>query len=95
VTLVKAETLDLEGIRLALTDPAESVRRCRRGYSDPNSTEHGHINRITVSRGSATEDYRFSPWMNCLIGGRGVGKSTVIELLRLALGWSTVAEGFQ
>lgn len=88
VTLVKAETLDLEGIRLALTDPAESVRRCRLGYSDPNSTEHGHINRITVSRGSATEDYRFSPWMNCLIGGRGVGKSTVIELLRLALGRS-------
>jgi len=37
VTLVKAETLDLEGIRLALTDAAESVRRCRRGYSDPNS----------------------------------------------------------
>jgi DNA repair ATPase RecN len=26
--------------------------------------------------------------MNCLIGGRGVGKSTVIELLRLALGRS-------
>jgi hypothetical protein len=88
VTLVKAETLDLEGVRLALTDPAESVRRCRRGYSDPNSTEHGHINRIGVSRGNSTEEYRFSPWMNCLIGGRGVGKSTVIELLRLVLGRS-------
>ncbi len=88
VTLVKAETLDLEGVRLALTDPAESVRRCRRGYSDPNSVEHGYISRITVSRSSTTEVYRFSPWMNCLIGGRGVGKSTVIELLRLALGRS-------
>ncbi|EHB55120.1 PHP domain protein [Mycolicibacterium rhodesiae JS60] len=88
VTLVKAEILNLEGFRLALTDPADSVRRCRRGYRDPNNTEHGHISRIAVSRGSATEHYKFSPWMNCLIGGRGVGKSTVIELLRLALGRS-------
>jgi hypothetical protein len=88
VTLIKAETLDLEGVRLALTDPIDSVRRARRGYSDPNRAEHGHINRVTVSHGNAVEEYRFSPWMNCLIGGRGVGKSTVIELIRLALGRS-------
>nr|WP_312033608.1 MULTISPECIES: AAA family ATPase [unclassified Rhodococcus (in: high G+C Gram-positive bacteria)] len=88
LTLVKAEELDLEGVRLALTDPAESVRRARRNYSDPNRTEHGHINRITVSRGGVTENYCFGPWMNCLIGGRGVGKSTLIEMLRLALGRS-------
>ena len=31
--------------------------------------------------------------MNCLIGGRGVGKSTVIELLRVALGRSHELEG--
>jgi hypothetical protein len=88
LTLVKAETLDLEGLRLALTDPAESVRRCRRGYDDPNDAAHGHLNRISVIHGGTSEEYRFGPWMNCLIGGRGVGKSTVIELLRLALGRS-------
>ncbi|WP_234802642.1 TrlF family AAA-like ATPase [Mycobacteroides salmoniphilum] len=88
LTLIKAETLELEGIRLALTDPIESVRRCWRGYSDPNNAKHGHINSVRVSRGEATEAYRFSPWMNCLIGGRGVGKSTIIEILRLALGRS-------
>lgn len=88
LTLVKAETLDLEGLRLALTDPDESVRRCRRGDGDPNNTGHGRINRITVVHGGVTEDYRFGPWMNCLIGGRGVGKSTLLELLRLALGRS-------
>lgn len=88
MTLVKAETLDLEGFRLALTDPAESVRRTRRDYSDPNRIEHGYINRITVSHSNITESYCFGPWMNCLIGGRGVGKSTLIEMLRLALGRS-------
>lgn len=93
VTLIKAERLDLDGLRLALTDPSESVRRCRRGYDDPNATSHGHINRVQVMRGDVAEAYSFGPWMNCLIGGRGVGKSTLIELLRLALGRSHELEG--
>lgn len=93
VTLIKAETLDLEGVRLALTDPDESVRRCLRGYDDPNETSHGHIDRVEVVRGDTTHVYRFGPWMNCLIGGRGVGKSTVLELIRLALGRSDELKG--
>lgn len=86
LTLVKAESLDLQGLRLALTDPLESIRRCLKDYDDPNDVDHGHISSLEVSHGGATETYRFGQWMNCLIGGRGVGKSTVIELLRLALG---------
>lgn len=86
LTLVKAENLDLQGLGLALTDPLESIRRCVKGYDDPNDVDHGHIGSLEVSHEGTTETYRFGPWMNCLIGGRGVGKSTVIELLRLALG---------
>lgn len=93
LTLFKAESLDLKGIRLALTDPDESVRRCRIGYVDPNDTDHGHIDQVQVVRGDTTEVYRLGPWMNCLIGGRGVGKSTLVELLRLALGRSHELEG--
>ena len=58
VTLVKAETLNLEGILLALTDPADSLRRCRRGHSDSNNTEHGHISRIAVARRRTTNSAR-------------------------------------
>ena len=93
LTLIKAEGLDLEGVRLALTDPKDSVRRRRIGYEDPNVTSHGHINRVEVRQNDAAEVYSFGPWMNCLIGGRGVGKSTLIELLRLALGRSHELEG--
>lgn len=93
LTLIKAETLDLDGMRLALTDPSESVRRCRAGYDDLNATSHGNVNRVEVVRGDISEEYRFGPWMNCLIGGRGVGKSTLIESIRLALGRSHELEG--
>jgi hypothetical protein len=93
LTLVKAESLDLEGLRLALTDSDESVRRVRAGYDDPNETQHGHVGQVEVVHRGVTKTYRFGPWMNCLIGGRGVGKSTVLELLRLALGRSDELEG--
>jgi len=93
LTLVKAESLDLEGLRLALTDSDESVRRVRSGYGDPNDTHHGHVDQVELVHRGVTEIYRFGPWMNCLIGGRGVGKSTVLELLRLALQRSDELEG--
>jgi hypothetical protein len=93
LTLIKAETLDLEGVRLAFTDPGESVRRCRAGHDDLNAVSHGHIDRVQVTEGDIANEYHFGPWMNCLIGGRGVGKSTLIELLRLALGRSQELEG--
>ncbi|MTI81073.1 MAG: hypothetical protein FH758_09330 [Firmicutes bacterium] len=31
------------------------------------------------------QEYEFSPHLNCLVGGRGSGKTTVVELLRFAL----------
>jgi hypothetical protein len=88
-TWFKAERLDLEGLKLALTDSQESVRRARAGDADPNVVGHGFINQITITRKGTTETFAFNPWMNCLIGGRGVGKSTVLELVRLAMGRSS------
>ncbi|WP_404388820.1 TrlF family AAA-like ATPase [Humibacillus xanthopallidus] len=87
-TWIKAEYLDLEGLKLALTDPKESVRRARQGSIDPNRIFHGHIDRVSVSHRGTMETYSFNPWMNCLIGGRGVGKSTIVELIRLVMGRS-------
>lgn len=88
-TWVKAEHLDLDGLKLALTDSPESIRRARAESADPNDTVHAYINQIGITHKDATETFRFNPWMNCLIGGRGVGKSTVLELVRLAMGRSS------
>ncbi|QYM76466.1 TrlF family AAA-like ATPase [Leucobacter luti] len=86
LTMVKAEALTLEGIRLALAEPSESIRRARRGDPDLNEVKHDHIKAITVRHKDVVREYALGPWMNCLIGGRGVGKSTLVELLRLAHG---------
>ena len=84
--MVKAETLTMEGFRLALAEPSESIRRFRRGDHDLNDVKHDHIKAIMVRHKGGHREFTFGPWMNCLIGGRGVGKSTLVELLRLAHG---------
>lgn len=87
-TWVKAERLDLHGLNLALTDAKEAVVRGRIGSCDQNEASHGRIDHVIVRHRGDVETYSFNPWMNCLIGGRGVGKSTVLELIRLAMGRS-------
>ena len=90
-TWVKMETPNLEGLRLALLDGnGVSIKR----VDDPNHFEpfsqpqniieqisiqdarymgNGHLQLIT-----------FSPLCNALIGGRGTGKSTIVNFIRLA-----------
>jgi hypothetical protein len=50
-------------------------------------TPHHTIVRLHVSGGFlADEQLEFSDKLNCLIGGRGTGKTTALEFLRFALG---------
>lgn len=91
-TWVKMATPTIDALRLALIDgEGVSIRRSDdTSPFDPFAVADDLIEEITVGdarymgRGSA-ETLRFSPWLNALIGGRGSGKSTVVQLLRLAL----------
>ena len=84
-TWVKAEMLNLEALFLAIADGSSSLIRSTDAGQDPNEFGHDHIASIVFTTGGETGEYRFSPWMNAIIGGRGVGKSTILELARLAL----------
>ncbi len=82
---------NLEGLRLALLDGAPlSILRSDRYRENPNEHARLAIERIEIrnlrhaGRGNPLVA-SFSPWLSTLIGGRGTGKSTVIEMLRLAL----------
>ena len=78
------EVPDIEGVRLALLDPQSRLRRMADG---PPSRPQARIESLHVRRTDFFEDVEipFNPCMTTLIGGRGAGKSTVIEYLRHVL----------
>lgn len=90
-TWVKMETPSHDGLRLALLDGDEvSIRRSDVVSDDQNQHSHLVIESLTVSKalycGQGTPlSAAFSPWLTTIIGGRGAGKSTLVEFLRLAL----------
>lgn len=89
-TWIKMGSPNLEGLRLALLDGESSVRRSDQETDDPNRTPASVMEAIEVSNarymGRAQPfTLRWNPWLNAIVGGRGTGKSTVVELLRLVL----------
>ena len=89
-TWVKMGIPTIEGLRLALLDGALSVRRSDQGTDDPNEHAPLVLDSIKVSQArymgrSQVFTIGLNPWFNGIIGGRGTGKSTVVESLRIAL----------
>ncbi len=81
----------LEGLRLALLDQAPwSLRRSDSQDGDPNRWPALVIERLEIDKAqyAGREEplsASFSPWLTAIIGGRGSGKSTLVEMLRLGL----------
>ncbi len=83
-TWLKMEVPDVEGVRLALLDPESRLRRMADGL--PGRT-YPRVERLRIQNTDFFDDIEipFNPCLATLIGGRGSGKSTVIEYLRHAL----------
>lgn len=82
-TWVKAGRPDLVGIRHALEDPELRIR-----LQDPESIANQHpvVESVRFIGGFLDgSQMRFSPDLNCLLGGTGAGKSLAIEAIRYAL----------
>lgn len=90
-TRVKMSTPNLEGLRLALLDPESAIRRSDQEPSDPQPLPSQWITSVTLEsmhlrrNGQGPLRLDFNPAYNAVIGGRGSGKSTALECLRLAL----------
>lgn len=90
-TWVKMGQPSIEGLRLALLDGAPlSILRSDGDIGNPNEHAKLVIEEVEITdaryagRGKLLSA-GFSPWMTALVGGRGTGKSTVLEMLRLAM----------
>ena len=90
-TWVKMTRPTLEGLRLAFLDGAGSLRPATsEDPGDPNNHAALAIERITVRNAKfmghiEPMNVAFNPWLNAIIGGRGTGKSTLIDLCRKTL----------
>ena len=80
---IKMSKPTIEALRQAFLDA--SSRICLE--SEPPEVTHTHIERIGVRGIGFLRDQavHFSPHLNCVIGGRGSGKSMLFESLRLGL----------
>src|SRR5690606_32610006 len=81
-------------LRQACLDPESRIRVPTPGDGDKNpglQETHPRIVSLTVRNAAFVEDQtvHFSPNLNCIIGGFGSGKSSLLEYLRLAHGKDT------
>lgn len=81
-TRIKLAEFSFNALRVALVDPTARVRACA---LIPRSIPR--IHGVSITGGFLHgEKMRFSDNLNCLIGGRGTGKSTAIRAIAYAFG---------
>ena len=89
---IKMSEVTIEGLRQAFLDPESRIRL----QTDPVPEDHAEILSLTWDSGFlAGTKIHFNPNLNVLVGGRGAGKSTVIESLRYALDLEPIGEDSQ
>lgn len=88
-TWVKMSKPSIEALKLALHDGEDGILRYDEIDSNPNDISHRYfIKSLTVSHGYKAGNRtplisNFSPWLTSIIGGRGTGKSSIINYLRI------------
>jgi len=82
-TYLKLSDFTLDAIKLALHDPEVRVKV----YEKPKMT-HDRITKVKINGTTFLSNIEISlnPELNTLIGGRGVGKSAILETIRYCLG---------
>ena len=79
---IKMSEVNVEGLRQAFLDPESRIRL----NSAPKPDEHAELVALSWEGGFLDGTaIRFNQNLNVLIGGRGAGKSTIIESLRYVL----------
>ena len=86
---IKMSEVSIEGLRQAFLDPGSRIRL----HSQPPPAERSELVAMGWQGGFLDgAAFHFNPNLNVLVGGRGAGKSTVIESLRHVLGLEPLGE---
>lgn len=89
---IKMSEVSVEGLRQAFLDPGSRIRlNPKEGRLEPE--EHAELVALSWEGGFLDgAAIHFNPNLNVLVGGRGTGKSTVIESIRTVLGLEAVGD---
>ncbi|MCU0694649.1 MAG: AAA family ATPase, partial [Polyangiaceae bacterium] len=89
---IKMSEVSIEGLRQAFLDPASRIRlNPKTGSLEPE--EHAELVALAWEGGFLDgAAVHFNPNLNVLVGGRGTGKSTVIESIRAVLALEPVGD---
>ncbi|RPH56876.1 PHP domain-containing protein, partial [bacterium] len=89
---IKMSEVSVEGLRQAFLDPGSRIRlNPKEGRLEPE--EHAELTALTWEGGFLDgAAIHFNPNLNVLVGGRGTGKSTVVESIRYALALDAIGE---
>lgn len=84
-TWIKMSKPSIEALRQAFLDPSSRIRLM--GDRPSVALKHPRITGVSVKGAKflADQSLRFSEGLNCVIGGRGSGKSSLLEYMRFAL----------
>jgi predicted ATPase len=86
---IKMSDVSVEALRQAFLDPQSRIRL----NSDPAPEPHAEFLAVSWEGGFLGDtSVHFNPNLNVLVGGRGTGKSTMIESLRYAVGLDPLGE---
>ncbi|KAA9404621.1 PHP domain-containing protein [Haloarcula hispanica] len=89
-TFVKMDSPSFEGLRTAFADPTSRLSLTE------EPTTHPSVDGLLAHNGFLQErNLQFNKNLNCLIGGKGTGKSTVIEHIRYALDIEPRSDGIK
>ena len=86
---IKMSHVSVEALRQAFLDPESRIRL----HSDPPPEPHAELLAMTWEGGFLRDtSVHFNGNLNAVIGGRGTGKSTMIESMRYVLGLDPLGE---
>ena len=89
---IKMSAVSIESLRQAFLDPGSRIRlNPKEGKLEPE--EHAELVALAWEGGFLDgAAVHFNPNLNVLVGGRGTGKSTVIESIRAVLGLDAIGD---
>ena len=86
---IKMSSVSVEALRQAFLDPESRIRLS----SNPQPEPHAEFLAVTWQSGFLSDtSVHFNGNLNVLVGGRGTGKSTMIESMRYVLGLEPLGE---